>query len=54
MDVEKVKLIVKNMESLLRCLHEEIYTEEKPTDYMEDSTRITPYDELNYDEVYSE
>lgn len=54
MDVEKVKLIVKNMESLLRCLQEEIYTQEKPENYVESSSRITPYDESDYDEVYLE
>lgn len=50
MDVEKVKLIVKNMELLISSLKQEI--ESAPTHVIEDEdTRITPLPE-DYDEVF--
>jgi hypothetical protein len=56
MDVEKVKLIVKNLESLVRCLKEELYMQEQP-DYVEIPETIFPSDENfyeDYDEVFLE
>jgi|LakMenE01Jun11ns_1017448.scaffolds.fasta_scaffold9959261_18 hypothetical protein len=50
MDVEKIKLIVNNMECLVRCLKEEI-SKEEPTK-MEYVKFTTPYDNNDYDEVY--
>jgi hypothetical protein len=47
MDIEKVKLIVKNMESLVRILKEEL---EEPQ-ILEENGVITPIEE-DYDEVY--
>jgi hypothetical protein len=49
MDVEKVKLIINNMESLLRLLKEEVYInrEEEP------GSLVTPFID-DADEVYSE
>lgn len=46
MDVEKVKLIVKNMESLVRIL-----TKELNDDSFEHNDLITPLEE-DYEEVY--
>jgi hypothetical protein len=56
MDVEKVKLIVKNLESLVRCLKEELYSQEQP-DYSEMPETIFPSEENSYedyDEVFGE
>jgi hypothetical protein len=56
MDVEKVKLIVKNLESLVRCLKEELYTQEQP-DYVEIPETIFPIEgnfDQDYDEVFVE
>lgn len=49
MDVDKVKLIINNMESLLRILKEEVYInrEEEP------GSLVTPFVD-DADEVYSE
>jgi len=52
MDREKLKLIVKNLESLVNCLKEEIGSDpdiKEPT-YEEIKTFLTDYDEVFYDE----
>ena len=52
MNQEKLKLIIRNLESLVECLKSEVYSEEdsyKPPQYEE----ITPYLE-DYDEVFYE
>ncbi len=48
MDLEKVKLIVKNMESLVNILKQEI---EQGTPVFDDHDLVTPLEE-DYDEVY--
>ena len=50
MDVEKVKLIVNHLESLIRILKDELYDLEVEDNY---STTV-PFDEDSVDEVYSE
>ena len=48
MDKEKLKLIIRNMESLVDCLKSEVYSENEiytPPAYTPDS---------NYDEVFSD
>jgi hypothetical protein len=47
MDIERIKLITKNLEALIRCLNEEIYSLDSPSP----SHQITPLEE-DYDEVY--
>jgi hypothetical protein len=52
MDKEKLKLIIKNLESLVDCLKSEIYSETdvyKPQ-YEEIASYIGDYDEVFYDE----
>ena len=54
MDQEKLKLIVRNLESLVECLKSEIYSEvdsykENPQ-YEEVAPYLTDYDEVFYDE----
>ena len=51
MDKEKLKLIVKNLESLVGCLKSEIYSDVdayKPS-YEEVASYLTDYDEVFYD-----
>ena len=48
MDLEKVKLIIKNMESLITILKQEI---EPYTPMFDDQDLVTPLEE-DYDEVY--
>ena len=48
MDVQKIKLIINNMESLLRCLKEEIYCEDLP----DLESKISPFIDGDFDEVY--
>ena len=50
MDKEKLKLIVRNLESLVECLKSEIYSdvESYKTTYS-DTTQLTDYDEVFYD-----
>lgn len=48
MDKEKLKFIVKNLESLVNCLKEELYSDE----VSENAFHITPYIEDDVDEVY--
>jgi lipopolysaccharide export LptBFGC system permease protein LptF len=52
MNKEKLKLIIKNLESLVDCLKSEVYSDVdsyKPQ-YEEVSTYIEDYDEVFYDE----
>ena len=53
MDKERLKLIVKNLESLVECLKSEIYSDPdsyKPTP--KPAGRISDYDEVFDDDVY--
>jgi hypothetical protein len=50
MDREKLKLIVKNLESLVNCLKEEIGSDVKDPVYEEIKNFLTDYDEVFYDE----
>jgi len=50
MDREKLKLIVRNLESLVDCLKEEIDSDIKDPVYEEIKTFLTDYDEVFYDE----
>ena len=52
MDREKLKLIVRNLESLVDCLKAEIgsYSEIKEPNYEEIKSFLTDYDEVFYDE----
>lgn len=52
MDKEKLKLIIKNLESLVDCLKSEVYSDEyayKPQ-YEEVAPYIDDYDEVFFDE----
>jgi hypothetical protein len=54
MDKEKLKLIVKNLESLVECLKSEIYSDpesyKQESRYDQISNYITDYDEVFYDD----
>jgi hypothetical protein len=54
MDREKLKLIIKNLESLVDCLKSEVYSDvdaySKDPVYKEVATFIEDYDEVFYDE----
>lgn len=50
MNKEKLKLIVKNLESLVECLKEEINSDVKDPLYEEIKTFLTDYDEVFYDD----
>ncbi len=52
MDEEKLKRIVKNLESLVECLKTEIYSTSKDTQpqYEEIAPYLTDYDEVFYDD----
>lgn len=50
MDREKIKLIVRNLESLVNCLKEEIDSDIKEPNYEEIKNFLTDYDEVFYDE----
>jgi hypothetical protein len=54
MDQEKLKLIVRNLESLVECLKSEIYSEvdsyRKEPQYEEIAPFIEDYDEVFYDD----
>ena len=54
MDQEKLKLIVKNLESLVECLKSEIYSDVDPYPkeprYEEIAPFIEDYDEVFYDD----
>lgn len=45
MDKEKVKLILRNMESLIKCLEQELNSEGEVE-------RVTPFMSSDYDEVF--
>ena len=51
MDKEKLKLIVKNLESLVECLKSEVYSDVDAykLNYEEISPYINDYDEVFYD-----
>ena len=53
MDKEALKLIVRNLESLVQCLKSELYsddTENKKLNYEEIAPHIEDYDEVFYDD----
>jgi hypothetical protein len=50
MDLEKLKVIVRNLESLVECLKSEIQSESKDPYYEEVKKFLTDYDEVFYDE----
>jgi hypothetical protein len=54
MDREKLKLIIKNLESLVECLKSEVYSDvdayTKDPLYKEVATFLEDYDEVFYDE----
>ena len=47
MDKERLKLIVRNMESLLDCLKSELYESDTNLQYEEISNYITDHDEIH-------
>jgi hypothetical protein len=51
MDREKLKLIVRNLESLVECLKSEVYSDvdSYKMNYEEITQHITDYDEVFYD-----
>ena len=49
MDREKIKLIVRNLESLVECLKEEINFDVKDSQYEEIKNFLTDYDEVFYE-----
>jgi hypothetical protein len=49
MNREKLKLIVRNLESLVECLKEEIEPDVKDPQYEEIKNFLTDYDEVFYD-----
>ena len=51
MDKEKLKLIVRNLESLVECLKSEVYSDvdSYKANYEEIAQHITDYDEVFYD-----
>jgi hypothetical protein len=60
MDKEKLKLIIKNLESLVECLKSEVYSDvdvykqdlqyEEPIQYEEVASYLNDYDEVFYDD----
>ena len=53
MDVEKLRLIVRNLESLVECLKAEIDSDTKDPQYEEVKTFLNDYDEVfNDDDGY--
>jgi hypothetical protein len=50
MDREKLRLIVRNLESLVECLKSEIEPKTKDLQYEEIKTFLNDYDEVFYDE----
>ena len=54
MDKEKLKLIVRNLESLVECLKSEVYSDvdSYKLNYEEISPYINDYDEVFYDGDY--
>jgi hypothetical protein len=49
MNREKLKLIVRNLESLVECLKEEIGSDIKDPQYEKVKNFLTDYDEVFYD-----
>jgi hypothetical protein len=49
MDKEKLKLIVRNLESLVECLKSEIYSDIDAYKYEDIATHLNDYDEI-YDD----
>jgi hypothetical protein len=49
MDKEKLKLIIKNLESLVECLKSEVYSDVSAYNYEEIAQHISDYDEVFYD-----
>jgi hypothetical protein len=51
MDKEKLKLIVRNLESLVECLKSEVYSDidSYKTNYNKIPPHLTDYDEVFYD-----
>ena len=51
MDKEKLKLIIRNLESLVECLKSEVYSDvdSYKMNYEEITQHITDYDEVFYD-----
>jgi len=54
MDKEKLKLIVRNLESLVECLKSEVYSDVDAYKYEEIGPAITDYDEIFYDDDYDD
>ena len=50
MDKEKLKLIVRNLESLVECLKSEVYSDVTSYKYEEIAPHITDYDEIFEDD----
>ena len=50
MDKERLKLIVRNMESLLDCLKSELYGSDTNLQHEEISNYLTDYDEIYCEE----
>ena len=50
MDREKIRLIVRNLESLVECLKQEIDSDNKDSQYEEIKNFLTDYDEVFYEE----
>ena len=50
MDKEKLKLIVRNLESLVECLKSEVYSDVTSYKYEEIAPSITDYDEIFEDD----
>ena len=52
MDKEKLKLIVKNLESLVECLKSEVYSDVDAYkhDYEQVTSYLTDFDEVFYDD----
>jgi|TARA_B100000073_G_C23575355_1_gene509980 hypothetical protein len=53
MEKEKLKLIVRNLESLVECLKSEVYSDVdayKPMEYDQIAPHISDYDEVFYDD----
>ena len=46
MDKEKLKLIIRNLESLVECLKSEVYSDIKDQQYEEIKNFLTDYDEV--------
>lgn len=46
MDIQNLKLIVRNLKSLVECLESEIYSNPENYKYEEIASHITDYDEI--------